>query len=332
MASLDDALRALGDLLDAKEDRQVFRLALAGDGSGAADTGVSGRPGWSWVRYSEDPSKVSMVRNVRRRGVEAETLLVVGKEFSDDEYEQVLDIDLSVYWDTLTEHEAASMAVGRHGDAHNAATGNDPAPIDLRNILEGRGRATDPASLWVYVEPFRYIADGIRRWAGGNIDLTTHVPAGANEHCYAIVYLDTGTAALATVAGAAVVAPAIPAIPVVPDGAYPICIVDLSNGDTTIQDGSNLYDYRVAWLPTSGTFVEDYRLVTELALMEETYQRQTDELMGLVQALIHEVLNVDMELARTVDEAMGLVQGLIHEVLDIDAELARTIDDHVNGD
>jgi hypothetical protein len=306
-ATLEEAQLAFASILDMKEDRRIYRLALAGDGSGAASTDVTGMPGWTWVRYSEDPSKASIVRNVKRPNVEAETLLVIGKEFPDDEYEQVLDVDLSVYWDTLTEHEVASMAVGRHGDAHNAATGNDPAPIDLRNILEGRGRATDPASLWVYIEPFRYTHGGLQHWPGGLIDLTDYEPGVAGTHCYILVYLDPESAAgVEASASDPVPAANTPAIPDIPDGSIPICIVDLANGDTEIQDGDNLYDYRILWLPVNG-FVEDYRLVAELAQMRELLQRQ-------------------------IDVAMGLIQGLLRAIVDLQGDVWRALNDHINGD
>jgi hypothetical protein len=85
-----------------------------------------------------------------------------------------------------------------------------------------------------------------------------------------------------------------------------MCIVDLSNGDTEIQDGDNLYDYRILWLPVNG-FVEDYRLVAELAQMRELLQRQ-------------------------IDVAMGLIQGLLRAIVDLQGDVWRALNDHINGD
>jgi hypothetical protein len=243
--SKEHAILEWQKLLDAKQTVRRFRNALAGDGGGTVD--VTGEPGYIWCRYSADQSKVSKVFNIIAPGLPEDFPIVVGRRFPTDEFEQVLAVNWTLYQDIISQDTVDNFTTGNHGESHNAASGADPAPIDLRNIVEMRGRAQAVANLTVDVERGQYVFgyDDVRRFPGEMIDLTASVP-GVAGHRFVLVYVDGVTNALGSEDGAIVPLAAAAPIPDITANTIPVCLVDLENGQTTIVE-DDIYDWRFLW-------------------------------------------------------------------------------------
>lgn len=232
-------------LFDSKQTVMKYRNALAGDGGGTVN--VAGEPGYIWCRYSADQSKVSKVFNIIAPGLPEDFPIVVGRRFPTDEFEQVLAVNWTLYQDILTQDTVDNFTTGHHGESHNAAGGSDPAPVDLRNIVEMRGRAQTVADLTIHVERGQYIFGygNVKRFPGGNIDLTASVP-GVAGHRYVLVYVDGVTNALDSDDGLIVPLAAAAPIPDLTANTVPICLVELANGQTTITE-DDIFDWRFLW-------------------------------------------------------------------------------------
>jgi hypothetical protein len=243
--SEEQTIRIWQELFDSKQTVGKFRNALAGDGGGTVD--VDGEPGFIWCRYSADQSKVSKVFNMIAPGIPEDFPIKVGRLFPGDEFEQVLTIDWTKYQDIVSQDTVDNFTTGNHGESHNAADGADPAPIDLRNIVEMRGRAQEVADLTIEIERGQYVFgyQETKRYPGETVDLTSSVPGGAG-HRYTLVYVD-GVTNLASFDDSVVVPlAATPTIPDLTANTIPICIVELSNGQTTITE-DNIFDWRFMW-------------------------------------------------------------------------------------
>jgi YD repeat-containing protein len=92
---------------------------------------------------------------------------------------------------------------------------------------------------------------GARKTYNGSVDysLASSVPGGGLCR-YAGLYLDA-TNTLQTIDGATTTAGSTPAEPTWPAGAFRLCVVLLTNGDTSI-DFANIYDRRMAWSDEQG--------------------------------------------------------------------------------
>lgn len=243
--SQESAILAWQKLLDKKQSLLKYRNALAGDGGGTVDVG--GEPGFIWCRYSADQSKVSKVFNMIAPGIPEDFPIKVGRLFPDDEFEQVLVIDWTLYQDIISQDTVDNFTTGNHGESHNAADGADPAPIDLRNIIEMRGRAQAVADLTIDVERGQYVFgyQDTHRYPGETLDLTASVPGGAG-HRYVLVYIDGVSNAAATTNSVVVPLAATPVIPELTANTIPICLVLLANGQTTITE-DDIFDWRFLW-------------------------------------------------------------------------------------
>lgn len=283
MANIDEATRALREVFDAKQTRLKYRPALAGDGGGTVD--VADDPGFIWCRYSADQSKVSKVFNIIAPGIPEDFPILVGKRFPDAENEEVLFINWTLYREIITQDTVDSFTTGNHGESHNAAEGNDPAPIDLRNIVEMRGRAQATPDLTVFVEEGQFVfGDIVKRFISGSIDLTAAVP-GVAGHRYVLVYVDGVTNALGSTNGTIVPLINTPPIPAVTANTIPICLAQLAQNQTTI-DEDDLFDWRFLWQLFSnqapaliGTNAERLALtVADLAELTRFYTTDTDKI------------------------------------------------------
>lgn len=283
MANIDEATRALQEAFDAKQTRLKYRPALAGDGGGTVD--VADDPGFIWCRYSADQSKVSKVFNIIAPGIPEDFPILVGKRFPDAENEEVLFINWALYQRIITQETVDGFTTGNHGESHNAADGNDPAPIDLRNIIEMRGRAQATPDLTVFVEEGQFIfGDIVKRFISGSIDLTAAVP-GVAGHRYVLVYVDGVTNALGSTNGTIVPLINTPPIPAVTANTIPICLAQLAQNQTTITE-DDLFDWRFLWQLFSnqapaliGTNAERLALtVADLAELTRFYTTDTDKI------------------------------------------------------
>ena len=242
MASITDAVspwQEWGDLLKA----QRYRPGLLGDGKG--NTRVTGKPGWSWIRYDFITDRLSIVRNPSNMQLADGTPVLVGKRDPGDEYEQIL----FVAWNWYVNPTQATMdqyASAPHGVTH-AGKNNDPSPIDLNNLSPGKVVPTDPASLSVVIQEFLYAQDcEVARFGQTTLDMTDNVP-GMYGHRYVLVYIDvTGGGAVLTVDGDVTDTDSTPTIPDTPVGGLPLAVIELDALQTTITD-ADIYQYKILY-------------------------------------------------------------------------------------
>jgi len=245
----EDALRELQGLFDTKQHIMLIRYAKSGDGTGADTCDVDGKPGWIWVRFEEDQSKVSKVF-CEIRGLPEDVPLVIGKPYPGAEHEQVLLINWTLYYQGLTNLVLDQFTNPPHGDSHGER-GSDRVPVGLRNMEPGRVREMDPLSLTVWVETFHYTygSTGVI-WPGGGIDLTASVPAGVG-HRYTLVSLNIETNTLLATDGDIVPLAAAPDLPGIPIGHIPLAYIDIAQNETEI-DEPLIYDGRLLWNSIGG--------------------------------------------------------------------------------
>lgn len=248
-ATQEDAIRIWKQLMEGKENAEILRFGLTGDGSDSTTADVDGRQGWAWVRYDEEPNKVSQVRNRIFPGIQQDIPVVIGKKFVTDKEVQILGINWPLYDMSVNQDQLQSYLVAPHGPTHHAVLGTDPAEIDVRNILNLRIRPNDPATMGVFVESGPYPYQDTRAWfGGGGIDLTNEVPGTTNYQRYIIVSLDTVEQRLRIIPGpeSPNTVPATP--PRFPIWNIPIGAVLLYFGQTTILE-ADVYDYRFLFNP-----------------------------------------------------------------------------------
>jgi hypothetical protein len=268
--SREDALRIWKQIFDQKQNAQKMRFGLTGDGSNAVTSDVDGRYGWAWIRYDEEPSKVSQVRNRSFPGIVQDVPVIVGKRWPSDKSVEILGINWPLYEMHADKETVISYLVAPHGDSHHAVFGSDPAYMDIRNMLPGRARETDPASLGIYVESFGYASDGTReQFPGGGLDFTYDYPGTANHHRYALAYLDTEDGELKRRLGPVSPVAVPPTEPSIPSYCIPIALVQLVFGDATIVEG-RINDYRILWTGTGPSKARDN--IHQVLYFQELYQ------------------------------------------------------------
>jgi len=247
--SYEELLSTWREFVGKLQPREFVRFAKTGDGTGADTCDVDGKPGWIWVRYDEDQSKVSSVFS-EIRGLPEDVPVIIGKPYPNAEHEQVLGINWPLYYQGLTNVVLDQYVLPKHGESHGEKA-SDRVPIGLGNIEPGRVRQSDPVSLSVYTERFDFTyANVVYRWGGGATDLTDHVPAGAG-HLYVLVALDVSTQTISLTDGALVPLPVSPDLPTIPVGDIPLGYVMLEQGQTTITE-DDIYDARLLWETVGG--------------------------------------------------------------------------------
>lgn len=249
LASYEEALHAFRQFTALFQRREWVRFAKTGDGTGAATCDVDGKPGWIWVRYDEDQSKVSTVF-CEIRGLPEDVPVIIGKPYPNADHVQVLGINWPLYYQGLTNVILDQYVLPKHGDSHGEKA-SDRAPIGLRNLEPARVRETDPAGLSVFVETFEFTYGSVvYRWDGAAEDLTASVPAGAGRR-YALISLDPETNTLVVTDGAISPTPVAPDLPAIPIGHIPLAYVMLEQGQTTITE-PDINDGRILWWSVGG--------------------------------------------------------------------------------
>lgn len=267
MTTRENVFRVWRQLFDNKQDSQPLRYALTGDGSSSDTANVVEKPGWAWVRYDEEPHKVSQVRNWRFPNIAQNVPVVIGKYYPTDNFVQILGINRTLYEQFMTDDALNAYLVPQHGASHHGVYGSDPAYMDLRNLLPGRVRPTDPASLSIYVEPFAYPHDATREYfPGGGLDLADSVPTSAGYHRYVLITFDTIDQNLETLDGDLTVTTIPPTPPAVDRLCIPLALVQLPYGITEIVEGY-IFDYRILWQPT-GLYQSYEDLFNLIAVLE----------------------------------------------------------------
>jgi len=249
MSTKADAIREWRKLFNSKQDKPQMRFALTGDGSSATTADVNNRAGFAWVRYNEEPDKVSQVRNAIMPGVPQDVPVIIGKKFVTDYSVQILGINQALY-DMYWGYDGySSYLLPAHGSTHHAVSGSDPAYIDVRNILNGRLRPTNPVSLSVYAESFAYSYQDERAlFSGEAVSLAGDLPGAANYRRYALISFDVVEQGLRKILGATSPAAVSATPPSTPIWNVPLGLVLLEQGMVSITD-SSIYDYRVLFEP-----------------------------------------------------------------------------------
>jgi hypothetical protein len=225
-----EARQALQRVFDQLERRQQVRRGLLGDSNGVVM--VANRNGWAYIRYHENLNELAIVRYLIEDQLPDGTPVVVGKKHPDDPFEQVLGVDWALYaW------SPSASNVNQH---------TTPA-IDLSHLSPGKVVPTDPASLLVSVRAFLYVnGDSAVEFGGGTIDLTGNVP-GVAGHRLVLVYVDLDVDSLAAEDGDIVAVGTDADAPAVPENGLPLGVVDLANGETTIEAG-DISQYKALYL------------------------------------------------------------------------------------
>jgi hypothetical protein len=265
MSSEYEATQALQSIFDQYEPRQEFRRGLLGNSGGTVM--VPSRPGWAYIRYREDLSRLSQVRYLLQEQLPDETPVVVGKKHPTDPFDQVLSVDWAMYgWAPLS------------GTVQQWAT----QVVTLNDLAPGKIVPTNPYSLSVDARAFLYVnGDEAVEYGGGQIDLTGSVP-GVAGHRLTLVYIDLDTDALASTDGAIVAIGTDAVAPTVPENSVPLAVVDLANGDTEIL-AEAIYQYKVIYDSVGGeiplSMLGDYargHIIRGGAADWEAYDASTD--------------------------------------------------------
>lgn len=245
MANQAEVVRAFTALLGLKQTVQEYRYALTGQGTGADSADVEGRAGWAHVRYDENLNRVSQVFNPKFPGIPEGVPVIIGKERAIDEFVQILGLNWPVYFMGIPASTLPEYTTPAHGSSHNAATGGDPAYLDIRNLLPGHVRPSEVPDLSVSSEAlyYDYVGDVVY-FPGEGIDLTASVPGAANQHRYTMVAIDASTNGLAFVDGLTTPLAVTPDPPAVPSEHVPLACILLQNGATTIVH-TDIIDYRI---------------------------------------------------------------------------------------
>jgi hypothetical protein len=224
-----EARQALQAVFDRLEGRQQVRRGLLGDSNGTVQ---SSRSGWAYIRYHENLNELAIVRYLIEDQLPDDTPVVVGRKHPNDPYEQVLGVDWALYaWSP---------------SASNVSQHTTPS-IDLSHLAPGKVVPTDPASLLVDVRAFLFVnGDDAVEFGGGTIDLTGNVP-GVAGHRLALVYIDLETNSLAAEDGDIVAVGTDADAPSVPTNGLPLGVVDLANGEATIEAG-DISQYKAMYL------------------------------------------------------------------------------------
>jgi hypothetical protein len=270
MTTKDDAVRVWRQLVDGKEDAISLRFGLTGDGSDATTADVDGRQGWAWVRYDEEPNKVSQVRNRIFPGIQPDIPVVIGKKFVTDPYVQILGVNEPLYDMYWNQDQFQSFLVAPHGPTHHSVFGTDPAEIDIRNILNGRVRPTDPNTLGIYVEAFAYMYRDTRaEYGGAGFDLTSEIPGESNYQRYVLIVFDTIEQRIKLIPGLASPNTIPPSPPSVPIWQVPLGGAILYNGMTVLAE-TDIAEFRVPFEAT-GHYQTYRNLVQYMEYMETVW-------------------------------------------------------------
>jgi hypothetical protein len=239
----EETIRKLKAWWATKQDVQMYRSALTGDGSTAATCDVTGKEGWAWVRYDEKPDKTSQVVNQVMPGAPQDVPVIIGKKYPQDKYYQILGINMELYYEHTSPAEYISYLLPQHGSTH-MASGSDPAWMELGNFLPGYVAATNPNTMFVnaYALYYEYGGDMIT-YAGGSTDLTTAIPPLTGTHRYVLITIDPTTNLLAQTLGDPTPLPVTPGIPAVPLAHVPLAVVMVADTATLIAQAS-IFQYK----------------------------------------------------------------------------------------
>jgi hypothetical protein len=170
--------------------------ALLGDGQGnlyVFNPDGSRSSGMVWARVDG-----MGVCSVRCRKISQQRDLPVIVDYGID---QVLEVVEENGAEAIAFTGDRGRSVGPHRDTHDIL-GPDPDFIQGLRLLPLLCHPTNPPSLSVYVRPYSYEYNGMRKtWIGGGIDLTSEIPTSSNEQLLILVCLNPATNALSYYTG-----------------------------------------------------------------------------------------------------------------------------------
>jgi hypothetical protein len=234
--------------LDTAKFRGVFRGTIGwdqGDGT-VLLTSPDARTNEVYVTFNDDPRApvLALCLKVKR----AIGLNVLVERNVDGRWE-IQGVD----------NEPAMLMFGAAApDAYNPDSADPALDKALRstfNLMEGRGRALDNNSMFVYINTFLY--DG-GFFPGGSLDLTSFQPGTANTKAWVVVAVDPSDNTLTAFTGdefglAVTMTDAGIADVVVDDGLYPCWAWVLSDSQTVITPQTQNADARLWFMPVGGS-------------------------------------------------------------------------------
>lgn len=261
--TLSRDLRTAVEEMVQKAIRNLHYDATLGKGDEAKTLFVAGRPNFVWARVGIPTPTIQVVRCTK---VTPAYGLQVRVWHDHDNVLSVASQD-----DSQAEKFYGGRVVGNAGP-HNQSHGYfgmDPVLLDGRQFLPLLCQPNSPQDLSVRVRScILYDADGgATAFAGGNIDLTAHVPSSANEQRIVIVGLNIGSNTLTATLGSIKTVAALDTTNIpfsdaeaaaidVSSAVIPIMAIRLFNGQTQITPHDLFKDMRpyftLPWL-TSGS-------------------------------------------------------------------------------
>lgn len=114
-----------------------------------------------------------------------------------------------------------------------------PAIQPLKSFADG-------STLIINVQSLRYwsAASNFRIFPGIGLDMTANLPAVAGTHHYVLIYIDRSSNTIARLEGTAVPLADTPPFPQLPDSAIPSAFILLAEGQTTIDQSTDVVDAR----------------------------------------------------------------------------------------
>jgi len=193
--------------------------------------------------------------------------------------EQVLGVADSEMYDR-DEFTGQSFNVPSHGDKHGGTSQGVPpfnnSAIDMirslsqRSIYPGRVRPAAAGGVAIDIGAFTYWHEGTRKLFPETVSysLSSHVPATANRHLFAFIYITKSTGAVTVTTGSEslYVRTVAPSDPTYPGGdIVPLASVRLYNGMTAISEQWDILDERsIAHTPNTFGSLELRRTTTWL--------------------------------------------------------------------
>ena len=220
---------------------------------------VSDRPGYMWAREYGQQGGVFQVFNPATAALNHLPVLVAHQPKTPSQ-RRVLDVD----WETIA-YESTPPAnfpyLPAHHESHeryDGHYGSDPVDVYLRMVYPLRCELD--SALTVQVAPLVYQVGGQRvRYAGvDSLSLAADVPGTSGKARKVLVYLDTASNTVKTVAGAlgsSATGTALP-YPAIPAGGIPSCYMRLEYGQTALVETTDFEDARMLFsYANSGTVI-----------------------------------------------------------------------------
>jgi len=195
--------QALAAMSDTKQTQPELLYGTYGtfDDNGNQLIDVVDRPGFIWVRVNGRPSELIQAYN-DQVGMNWGDPIILIRDSLQPRFYRVLSKDTARYQDW-----GGNTLLPRHGDQHSfasaTAAGRDIVWIFRRQMVQPLlCHPTDPASMFVQVEPDYYFWNNVFTYFAGSLssDLTAYLPSN-DDALFVTIYLDGATNLIAELAG-----------------------------------------------------------------------------------------------------------------------------------